>query len=43
VLVIVAAPLGSMLAQPHGMRPTRLALAITVGLRAFGFGAVSQR
>ncbi len=42
VLVIVAVPLVWLRAQPHVTRPTRLALAVAVGLLAFGFGAVSH-
>jgi len=42
VLAIVAVPLVWLRAQLRVTRPTRLALAITVGLLAFGFGAVSH-
>lgn len=42
LLAIIAAPLAWLLAQPHATRPTRLALAVTVGLLAVGFGTVSH-
>jgi hypothetical protein len=42
VALIIAAPLGWALAQPRLSRPTRLALGVSVGLVAFGFGTVSH-
>jgi hypothetical protein len=43
VALIVAVPLGWALAQPRLSRPTRLALAVAVGLLTIGFGTVSAR
>jgi uncharacterized protein len=42
VLAIVAAPAGWALAQPHVTRPTRLVLAVAIGLPSLGFGVVSH-
>ena len=42
VLVILAVPTSWALAQPRVTRPTRLALAVVVGLLALGFGVVSH-
>jgi uncharacterized protein len=42
VALIVAVPLGWALAQPRLSRPTRLALAVAVGLLTIGFGTVSH-
>ena len=42
VLAIVAVPAAWLAAQPHLIRPTRLALALFVGLLALGFGVVSH-
>jgi pimeloyl-ACP methyl ester carboxylesterase len=42
VAVIVAAPLAWVLAQPRVIRLTRVALGVSVGLIAVGFGAVSH-
>jgi uncharacterized protein len=39
---IVAVPAAWALAQPHVTRPTRLVLAVVIGLVTFGFGAVSH-
>ena len=42
VAVIVAVPLGWVLAQPRLIRATRVALGLSVGLIAVGFGVVSH-
>lgn len=42
VAVIVAAPLAWVFAQPRLLRPTRVALALSFGLIAVGFGFVSH-
>ncbi len=42
VLAIVAVPAAWLAAQPHLIRPTRLALAVFIGLLALGFGVVSH-
>lgn len=42
VLVIVAAPLVWLVAQPRVGRPTRVALGVVFGLIAVGFGVVSH-
>ena len=42
VLAILALPAGWYALQPRLIRPTRFALALVVGLLAFGFGVVSH-
>jgi pimeloyl-ACP methyl ester carboxylesterase len=42
VLAIIAAPAAWALAQPHVTRPTRVVLAVLIGLLTFGFGVVSH-
>jgi pimeloyl-ACP methyl ester carboxylesterase len=42
VLAIVAVPAAWALARPHVTRPTRVVLAVVVGLLTFGFGVVSH-
>jgi pimeloyl-ACP methyl ester carboxylesterase len=42
VLAIVAVPVGSVLAQPHVTRPTRLVLGVVIGLLSLGFGVISH-
>jgi len=42
VLAIVAVPVTWALARPHVTRPTRLVLAVVIGLVSFGFGVISH-
>jgi uncharacterized protein len=42
ILAILAVPAGWALAAPRVTRPTRVLLAIAVGLLAFGFGVISH-
>jgi uncharacterized protein len=42
VLIIVAAPLAWLAAQPRVTRPTRLAVGVTVGMLSAGFGIASH-
>jgi pimeloyl-ACP methyl ester carboxylesterase len=42
VAAIVAVPVAWALSQPHVTRPTRLVLAVAIGLLTFGFGVVSH-
>jgi uncharacterized protein len=42
VLAIVAVPVAWALARPHVTRPTRLVLAVVIGLLSLGFGVISH-
>jgi uncharacterized protein len=42
VLAIVAVPVAWAMARPHVTRPTRLVLAVVIGLLCFGFGVISH-
>jgi uncharacterized protein len=42
VLAIVAVPVAWALARPHVTRPTRLVLAVVIGLPSLGFGVISH-
>jgi hypothetical protein len=42
VLAIVAVPAAWVFAQPHVTRPTRLVLAVVIGLLSLGFAVVSH-
>jgi pimeloyl-ACP methyl ester carboxylesterase len=42
VLAIIAVPTAWGVAQPHVTRPTRVVLAVVIGMLTFGFGVVSH-
>ena len=42
VLAIVAVPVAWALARPHVTRPTRIVLAVVIGLLSLGFGVISH-